>query len=298
MTPKQLAQLIREFLIRAEKRSAFLLAREFEEMKDELARFLIENGVSLQTLDDTLAEAEKQILERSVRFSSIVCEAQRHVIRAAARVNGLYLKTAIFRPDTEAVQKLIGRTQTGESLTKFFQRLKEPVREAVKKTLIDGLAEGKGAREIASDMKKAGVPYARALVISRTETVSAYREASKDFYRQAGIKRYVWMALLDPRTCAVCWRLHGSIWPTAKKVTSHPACRCTLIPVTKGMRDIENGAARFATLEEGFQKQILGNARYELFKGGMGLREFVGAENSKEFGMRHFVKPLSAFPDR
>jgi SPP1 gp7 family putative phage head morphogenesis protein len=294
MTPKQLAQLIREFLLEAEKRSAFNLLGEFDDMKKELEEFLRARGVDLSNIDDILSEVERQIETRVVRFSSLIGDAQRHVVRQTAKVLNLYLKTSIFRSDTQATQKLIGRTQTGESLVKIFERLKEPAREAAKKALIDGFADGKGAAAIASDLKAASdMPYARALVISRNETVMAYRHASTEFYKEAGIPKYRFMAVLDPRTCAVCWRLHGTIWPVNTKPHIHTQCRCTVIPVLKSDGETKTGVELFAGLEPGFQKQILGPKRYELFQQGGTLESFIDAKHSKEYGPTYFVKPLS-----
>jgi hypothetical protein len=101
------------------------------------------------------------------------------------------------------------------------------------------------------------------------------------------------MAVLDARTCPICWSLHGRIFASDKKVFSHPNCRCTLIPVIKGMKPVETGAEKFAKLQPGFQKQILGPARYELYKSGTELNSFIGSAADKEFGEKHFIKPLS-----
>jgi hypothetical protein len=112
-------------------------------------------------------------------------------------------------------------------------------------------------------------------------------------YQGARIKKYVWVAVLDPRTCLICWRLHGTIWNSSRKVSSHPNCRCTLIPLTKDMAAIEPGINRFAALEPGYQKQILGPSRFELFQAGTPIDGLVGSQRSEEFGLRHYVRPLS-----
>jgi SPP1 gp7 family putative phage head morphogenesis protein len=296
MTPKQLSDLIRKFLIRAEKRSALLLLKEFDEIREELAAFLIKSGVSIADLEDVLVEAEKQIAKRVVRFSTVVGDAQRHVIRETSKALNVFFESSIFDPDKEAIKQLVGRTQTGSSLKKFFlDRLSVSMRAEAKKALIDGFTEGLGAREIASRLKDAAdVPYTRALTISRTETNEAYRAASREFYQDAGVKKYVWMAVLDHRTCAICWNLHGRIFNSNRKVFSHPNCRCVLVPLTGDHKAIEAGSIRFAKLEPGFQKQILGPGRYDLYKSGIDLGAFIGSKKDEEFGLRHFIKPLSS----
>jgi SPP1 gp7 family putative phage head morphogenesis protein len=292
MTSKQLAKLIREFLIATEMRSALRLLIEFEWIRKDLAAFFLEKGVKPESIDDVLAESETLIMRRSVRLVKIVSDAQRLVIKKTAKVLNAHLNTAIFQPDAEALEKLIGRSQNGGSLTTLFHNLREPVREKAKEALLEGFEKGLGAREIASKLHNASdIGFGRALTISRTETNEVYRAASREMYKGAGIGRYVWMANLDPRTCIICWRLHGTVWDTPVKVFGHANCRCTMVPLDP-RESIATGTERFDSLEPGFQKQILGPKRYELFKSGAGLDSFVGSQQTREFGLKHFIRPL------
>ena len=120
----------------------------------------------------------------------------------------------------------------------------------------------------------------------------AYRNASTEFYAEAGIKQYRFLSALDPRTCLVCWRLHGTKWKLNEKPHIHVNCRCVILPVTKGEK-IKTGVELFNSLETGFQKQILGPKRFALFQAGSSIDSFVGVEKSKEFGRTFFVKNLS-----
>jgi SPP1 gp7 family putative phage head morphogenesis protein len=293
VSPQELAKLVREFLILHEKRSALLIAEEFEGLKDELARYLLNRGASIEKIDAILNAAEPMITRRSVRFSSIVIDAQRHVIKKTAVGLNVYLKTSIYRPDLPAIEKLIGRIQNGGFLTDLFKKLKQPMRAAAKDALAEGFAEGLGTRQIASKLKAAAdIPFSRALTISRTETNEAYRAATREYYSDSGIKKYVWMAVLDARTCMICWFLHGKIFSSNRKVFSHPNCRCVLVPVTDGMRDIMPGIERIKELKPGSQKEILGPKRFDLFNSGSELSNFIGLEKSDEWGIRYFVRNL------
>lgn len=296
MTPEQLALQLRLFLVRAEKGTALLLNYEFDQLMIEVREYLREHPVEDHSdIDALLEQIEKKLARRIVRFSSAVTLAQKRVIRSAASALQKYteLRASIFDPDKEAIAKLVGRTQDGGTLTKFFQRLREPIREAARAELIDGFSAGESADTISSRLNRVSdIGKARALTIARTETNEAYRAASREFYQDASINKYVWMAVLDARTCVICWSLHGRTFSSSRKVFSHPNCRCTLIPVTRGMAQVETGVERFAKLTSGFQKQILGPSRFELFNSGSELSSFIGSEKSKEFGLRHFIQPL------
>lgn len=294
MSPERLAKLVREFLVRAEKKSALLLIDEFEAMREDLESFLLENRISLDNLDEFVNEVERQISERTVRFATIVTDAQRHVVRETARALNLQLNTSIFKPDGPAIRKLIGRTSDGGSLSKIFDGMKDATLESARSTLLESFAAGDGARQTASKLNQVtDLGYSRSLTISRTETVQAYRSASRDYFADADIKKYVWMSVLDHRVCPICWSLHGTLWESQVKVYGHPCCRCVLVPVTKGMKLPETGVDRFARLAPGFQKQILGPTRFELFKQGKaGLSDLIGSAETKEYGVKHFIRPL------
>jgi SPP1 gp7 family putative phage head morphogenesis protein len=297
MTSEELARQLRIFLIRAEKGTALTLNYEWEQLLKEVKAYLDEHPLEDRTqIDAVLGQIDKRLRTRIVRFSSVVSLAQKRVIRSTATVlqnQFADLKPSIFDPDKEAIAKLVGRTQTGDNLSTLFNNLAGPVKEAAKKELIEGFSLGESSQRIASRLDRvAAIGKVRALTIARTETNEAYRAATRDFYEAAGITRYVWMAVLDARTCVICWSLHGRVFNSSRKVFSHPNCRCTMVPYKSG-QNIATGVERFAELEPGFQKQILGPSRFALFAGGENISSFVGSAKSKEFGQRHFIRPIA-----
>ena len=303
MTPEQLAKIQREFLIKTEKQSAILIESELARVKREFSGFFGRNvtPATRRALESflrefiALADAEMDIA--SYRFANIVERAQRQMINFAGKSLKKYsprISSSIFDPDKEATQILIGRTQNGSQLSKFFQKLKEPLQKLARKNLIEGFRRGESSQAIAKRINDvADVGRYRALVISRNETVMAYRNASVNFYDEAGITEYRFLSVLDPRTCLICWRLHGTIWKLKTKPHIHTQCRCVICPVLKNDNQIKTGIELFGSLEKGVQKQILGEKRFQLFENGSyGLKDFTAIKKSKEFGNTHFVKPL------
>lgn len=315
MTVKKFATQQREILITTEKQSAILLAAQFEAMKREISKFLLETfseknvPESLRVksyLERILLLVDNQIDRVSIPFSQIVARAQRNVIIKSSnllkRFLRLELDSAIFSPDREAIRQLIGRAFDGNSLQKFFLRMKAPMRDRVRVELIEGFALGESHQQIArriASVSDAG--YTRALTISRTETNTAYRAASREFYQAAGIKQYVWLSVLDPRTCLVCWHLHGQKFKSSAPVFGHVNCRCVLVPLVKNQKPIATGAENFSKLEAGYQKQILGAKRFEMFQASeIKFEDFVGSRFDAQPGgtqvRRFFVKNLSDLP--
>ena len=308
MTPEQLAKLHRDYLVKREKNSAVLIAGGFESLKNEIALFLLKNERSVGNKEISISAALVDKLsiffdEFAPVFSRFVASAQQKVISFAAETLKSYFKfqkleisSSIFEPDKEAINKLIGRTQTGKSLEKFFLRMKPEIAEKAKAALIEGFTTGDGAGQIArriGDVSDIG--RYNALRVSRTETNEAYRAASRDFYQSAEIKKYIWLSVLDARVCLRCWFLHGQKFSSKVKIFSHPQCRCVLVPYLKNQKEIETGIEKFGKLETGFQKQILGSSRFDLYKDGYGLNDFVKSAKSEEYGTVYSIKNLSDF---
>lgn len=105
---------------------------------------------------------------------------------------------------------------------------------------------------------------------------------------------YRWVATLDRRTCIVCGNAENKFYKKLSDIDTpplHPNCRCSVVPVIKDMEELEQEDTRASangyvdakiTFEDwlqtqpvSVQKDVLGNARYEIFKNGGKLGGFV-----------------------
>jgi hypothetical protein len=123
MTPEQLAFRLRLFLVRAEKGTALLLNYEFDQLMLEVKEYLRTHPIEdMPDVEALLDQISKKLAHRTVRFSSAVANAQKRVIRSTAKILTVYaeVKPSIFDPDKEAIAKLVGRSQDGSTLIKFF----------------------------------------------------------------------------------------------------------------------------------------------------------------------------------
>lgn len=143
--------------------------------------------------------------------------------------------------------------------------------EALRESLVRGVTQGKGPRDVARDMVhaariKAAARYglatdvvdelraqgvaesivgeirgafaggqARALNLARTELIDASRRATTASYVATGlVTGWRWVSALDPRTCPACWAMHNSVHPVTEHQEGHQQCRCTQVPVLAG----------------------------------------------------------------
>lgn len=179
-----------------------------------------------------------------------------------------------------AVEQAVAVTQATAPVGQLLQTLAPDAAAVVADALTSGLAQGQNPRVIARQMRVAlGGNLTRALTIARTETLRAYREASRsEFQANADVLAgWVWTADLSNRTCPSCWAQHGSVHPLDEIMATHPRCRCTMVPKTKSWRElgfgstpdsvqIESGPALFRRLPAADQEAILGPAKFRAYK--------------------------------
>jgi SPP1 gp7 family putative phage head morphogenesis protein len=139
------------------------------------------------------------------------------------------------------------------------------------------------------------VPAWRSLTIARTETLRAYREASRLTYEQNAdvVQSYVWVAALSRRTCAACLALHGQEFPLAEPFGTHPNCRCTLVPRLRGEANPveETGEDWLSRQPAATAEVVLGRTGAAAWQeGAVGLSDFVGERQSAGYGTTRFAR--------
>ena len=206
------------------------------------------------------------------------------------------------RLSTNAIEAMVGMAGDGSPLADLLRPLGQSASRQVRDVLVNAVAIGQSPRKTAAEIKNAlAGDLTRALTISRTESLRAFRESSRQSYlqNQELIDGYVWIAKLTPSTCPVCWGLHGQIFPISEPFATHPNCRCCTAPRPKsipGIPDlppIETGIEQFTKLSAADQEQILGKAKYAAFKAGQfGLADLVGSAVHPRWGRSVYEKSL------
>lgn len=129
--------------------------------------------------------------------------------------------------------------------TRSFENLKGVTNEMstkMSRVLADGMAHGKGAREIARELSKtvSGLTKERALRIARTEIVNAHAEGQLDSLEEMGIEEVgadvEFTTAGDGSVCGKCQSLEGEVYTIAEArgvIPVHPNCRCAWKPHVK-----------------------------------------------------------------
>ena len=118
--------------------------------------------------------------------------------------------------------------------------------DGIKRTILTGIATGKGAGDIVRDLgevvvdkesfRQAGTrvfskAQYRMETIARTEVLRAHNMGRQKFHEQVGVQKLEWLAADDERMCPQCGGLDGKTFHSDKfpQQPVHPMCRCTSV---------------------------------------------------------------------
>jgi len=339
-SPGQIYETVEKFrreLLRSERRAASEMVhyygqtwRRIKEQADDLLRMIREARDAGEEVSPAwlfryrrLEELQEQVeaeLRNFVGFAeSQILEQQGEAVRAAQEHSEkLVLEDLLAPPEgvrvhwnrlpIEATQDLVGFLHDGSPLRALLDELPGQAGQAVADELVQGVALGLNSREISRRIRRAaGVGLVRALRIARTETMRAYREATRRSYQANSdvVKGWIWHAALDRRTCPMCWAMHGTQHGLDETLGDHPNGRCTMIPWVASWEElgfegapdtrvvVEPGESIFKEQPEDVQRAVLGNAGYEAWKRGeVTLRDFVGEREDPRWGRTFYAKSL------
>ncbi|WP_159622681.1 phage minor head protein [Ruania rhizosphaerae] len=189
------------------------------------------------------------------------------------------------RVDPAQLEQIVTRTTT--QIHAATRPLSVEAIAVMRSQLIRGVAVGDNPRQVAALMLRRleggfNGGLTRALVISRTEMLDAYRAAAQaqDIANETTLTGWRWMATLDTRTCPSCLAQHGSLHPTSEAGPhDHQQGRCARLPVTKTWRElgfdideppdiIPDARAWFDNLAATDQARIMGPRRLQLLQDG------------------------------
>lgn len=206
-----------------------------------------------------------------------------------------------FRPpDPSVVARLIGNAADGTPLGDLLREAAGPAVNEARQTILVGVARGQHPSVIARKLRQvAKITAVRALAISRTESLRAYRQVTSNTLQQnpGVVTGWYWQSACDMRTCPACWGMTGSFHPVDESLNSHVNCRCSMVPATKtwaelGFEGIPSpdgpqvapGEDTFAALTRPEQRQILGPGKYDAFTAGASLRDMAHDTHSPRWG--------------
>lgn len=290
---------------------------ELEANGEDPTEYMIRNRERLlRNIDDY----ERELKRWSKEGVGITSTAQRDGMRIAIRAIPSLVEAVSAKAPTGAefpavginparIESLVGLASDGSPLQALFDEIGTGLSEELRDAYLNGAAQGLNPLAVAQLMRSvvSDMGRYRAETIARTEMHRASREAHRRAYHDSSVvKGYTRMCAQDSRVCLACLALTGTRYSTAEIMPSHPNCRCVMLPdlvswaeitgdptleeeppLPIGPDDIMRG------LTEPEIRHIFGPARYEQWKEGAELREFITVGNHPKWGPTLGIRPLS-----
>ncbi len=292
------------------------LQKQYKEIERAIAEAAAE-GVEVsrswalrsRRLRSLLAQVEEQIVRFGGRVTARVAAEQRAAIQIAANhareaINVISPGTPIQLGSTlspRTIESAVGMMGDGSPMLAYFEKTLAPaVAEKLRSEIIKAVATGTDFNTIARRLRQAGdITRSRALMMARTEVNRVRRATTLEIYRdnEDVIEGWEWVAAKSPRTCPACLAMDGRIFKLKDAFPQHINCRCTLIPVIKGVPRSKRtlGPDWLAKQSAEVQDQILGKEAGEAYRRGeVDLRDFVGWATDRNFGKQVYTKSLAS----
>jgi SPP1 gp7 family putative phage head morphogenesis protein len=245
----------------------------------------------LGTIEGEFADAMRIGASITERYAAYAALRDAEFAAAALGKYGLLTGTGAFM-DMAKIDYFVNFPIGGAFYGERFAALAARTQLDGRKALINGLIQGKGAREISKDLEGVtGLATSAAETITRTTIMNAANMASAAMYAEAGITEIRRLATLDRATCAECFARDGEVMSVsnANDISVHPECRCVPEPVVLAFpegprRGREYDAEGHATskifpgdttgrdylkaLPENEQIRVLGPTRVEMLRAG------------------------------
>ena len=277
---------IAELIDEASDEVLLMWARAWTDLRAEIEAELARRGEAAM-LTYSADYAGQRLIELGERSAGIVSGAARRLVelsmRDAAALIGAQLPSLwpLARPAKPELDAIVQRATT--QITSRMWVLSDEATEAMRRRLIQGVAAGRHPRDTArlmvADVQDAfDGGLARAQVISRTETIDAYRTGAKAYHEANSdvLQGWVWLANLSARACPSCDAMHGTEHDLDEPgPLDHPQGRCSRMPLVKPelvpnapKPVIESGPEWLARQPEGVQRSVLGPRRFEAWQDG------------------------------
>lgn len=244
-------------------------------------------------VEQALTEREADLVRLAVEQSQLAIEA----VQAGAGI-----RAGFSRLLPSAVENMVANVSGGAPLRELLNQAWPDAATRMTQALVNGTALGWNPRKTARSMREGLQQGAlqRCLTIARTEQLRVYRQASLETYRASGVVRgYKRLAAKQVRTCISCLVADGRFYALDEEFDEHPNGRCTLVPVVMGVDEPtwESGLAWLERQPEAAQKQVMGLARWDLWKNGrVSLGEMVERHEHPVWGGSLGVRPVSLLP--
>lgn len=208
---------------------------EFRKMSVELETLAYKSRIS--RLDNLKAGIDYELIQSGEKIKGKVTDTLADVYEDTytSFVEDLNFKKGVISSST--IKMALEQEWSGANYSSRIWSNIDNLAKAIKNEVIVGLNKGINYRTMSQNIaKKFDTSYKNAERLVRTETAHIQNQATLMGYKDSGVVKYEFLAVLDSRTSHTCASLNGEVFKTENAMEGenyppmHPNCRSTTVP--------------------------------------------------------------------
>ena len=208
---------------------------EFRKMSVELETLAYRSRIS--RLDNLKAGIDYELIQSGKKIKGKVTDTLADVYENTytSFVEDLNFKKGVISSST--IKMALEQEWSGANYSSRIWSNIDNLAKAIKNEVIVGLNRGINYRTMSQNIaKKFDTSYKNAERLVRTETAHIQNQATLMGYKDSGVVKYEFLAVLDSRTSHTCASLNGEVFKTENAMEGenyppmHPRCRSTTVP--------------------------------------------------------------------
>lgn len=208
---------------------------EFRKMSVELETLAYRSRIS--RLDSLKVGVDYELIQAGEKIKGKVTDTLADVYEDTytSFVEDLNFKKGVISSST--IKMALEQEWSGANYSSRIWSNIDNLAKAIKNEVIVGLNKGINYRTMSQNIaKKFDTSYKNAERLVRTETAHIQNQATLMGYKDSGVVKYEFLAVLDSRTSHTCASLNGEVFKTENAMEGenyppmHPRCRSTTVP--------------------------------------------------------------------
>ena len=208
---------------------------EFRKMSVELETLAYRSRIS--RLDSLKAGVDYELIQAGEKIKGKVTDTLADVYEDTytSFIEDLNFKKGVISSST--IKMALEQEWSGANYSSRIWSNIDNLAKAIKNEVIVGLNKGINYRTMSQNIaKKFDTSYKNAERLVRTETAHIQNQATLMGYKDSGVVKYEFLAVLDSRTSHTCASLNGEVFKTENAMEGenyppmHPNCRSTTVP--------------------------------------------------------------------
>jgi len=244
---------------------------EFRKMSVELETLAYKSRIS--RLDNLKAGIDYELIQSGEKIKGKVTDTLADVYEDTytSFVEDLNFKKGVISSST--IKMALEQEWSGANYSSRIWSNIDNLAKAIKNEVIVGLNRGINYRTMSQNIaKKFDTSYKNAERLVRTETAHIQNQATLMGYKDSGVVKYEFLAVLDSRTSHTCASLNGEVFKTENAMEGenyppmHPNCRSTTVPYEYS--DVFSDEAEKEDFENNENEGIINNNGTVFVEGG------------------------------